>query len=85
MAQVKNLLVHAVLEVAERQRICHRNRRKHRILKGEPCLVVHSGRFESKNYCRECALPMLEKAQEDLGGLRAALAAKPVAIPHSGS
>ena len=74
MAPVKKLLGHAVLEIAERQRICHRNRRKHAILKGEACLVVQSGRFERKNYCRECAVPMLERAAEDLGGLRAALA-----------
>jgi hypothetical protein len=74
MAQIKKLLSHAVLEVAERLRVCHRNRRKHKIVKGETCLVVRSGRFESKNYCRECALPMLEKAQEDLGGLRGGFA-----------
>jgi hypothetical protein len=77
MAQIKKLLGHVVLEVAERQRICHRNRRKHKILKGEACVVVRLGRFESKNYCRACALPMLEQVQEDLGSLCAGLAPNP--------
>jgi hypothetical protein len=74
MAQIKNLLGHATVEVAKGKRICHRNRKKHGILEGEVFLLVCSGRFNRKNYCRGCALPMIEKAQEDLNGLRAAVA-----------
>ncbi len=74
MAQIRRLFGHVALEVAKLQRICHRNRQKHKILKGEACLVVRSGRFESRNYCRACALPMLEQVQEELGSLCAGLA-----------
>jgi hypothetical protein len=74
MAQIKRLLGHVALEVADRQRICHRNRRTHKIHKGEACLVVRSGRFESRNYCRACALPMLDQVREDLGSLGVGLA-----------
>jgi hypothetical protein len=73
MAKIKRLLGHAVLEIAERSRVCHRNRLKHKISKGEICLVVSMGRFDSKNYCRVCALPMLEKADEDVRLLLARL------------
>jgi hypothetical protein len=83
MAQIKSLLGHASLEVAKGKRTCHRNRRKHRILKGESFLLVRSGRFDRKNYCRECALPMIQKAQEDVNGLRAALAPAPGATPDN--
>jgi hypothetical protein len=77
MAQIKNLLGHATLEMAKGQRICHRNRKAHKIMNGEAFLLVRAGRFEEKNYCRECAVPMLDKAKQEVGALLAGLALEP--------
>ncbi len=74
MAQVKKLLLHVAVELAERKRTCHRNRRKHVILKGTACLAVFEGpRGTRRNYCAECAGAMLTLAQDDLTGLSRAL------------
>jgi hypothetical protein len=74
MAQVKKLLLHVAVELAERKRRCHRNRRKHVITKGTACLAVFEGpRGTRRNYCLECAGAMLTLAQADLTGLVTAL------------
>jgi hypothetical protein len=76
MAQVKRLLLHVAVELAERRRTCHRNRRKHVITTGMACLAVFEGpRGTRRNYCPECALPILRLAQEDVTALVRALEA----------
>jgi hypothetical protein len=71
MPQVRRILRQVSVETASRKRICHRERAKHEILKGEECLVIHdpvSG--GSKNYCGPCALAILDIAADDLSALR---------------
>jgi len=66
MAKVKALLKDASVEQAIRRRKCHRNR-KHAISAGEPCLVVKDPASGShRNYCAECAQPIVAKAFDDL-------------------
>jgi hypothetical protein len=74
MAQVKRILLHIAVELAERKRTCHRNRRKHIITKGTAHLAIFEGpRGTRRNYCPECAGPILNLAQADLTGLIRAL------------
>jgi hypothetical protein len=74
MAKVRQLLNTATIEVAKRRRICHRNRRKHSVAPGEPCLVLKDpSSGNSKNYCVECATAILDRAQTDLNALCADL------------
>lgn len=74
MSGVRHILGKTEVEIAERKRICHHNRRKHVIVAGERCLVVHDGPHGAgKNYCRECAASILNVAQQDLTQLREAL------------
>jgi hypothetical protein len=66
MPQVKNLLKDTSVQVAQRKRKCHRNE-KHLVAAGEACLVVRdpaSGSY--RNYCTECARPILANARESL-------------------
>jgi hypothetical protein len=76
MAQTKNVLGHVLVEVAERVRVCHHDRKKHKIRQGDPCLVVSEGRFSRRNYCATCARPMLELAQAHVAQLVARLGIK---------
>ncbi len=74
MAKIRDILVHVQVDKALSKRICHRNRREHQILKGETCLVVREhGGLGRRNYCRECASPILEAARRRLGGIEAEL------------
>lgn len=74
MAKVREILGHVEVQTAERRRICHRNREAHVISKGDACLVIReAGSNGRKNYCRECAEDIIERARRDLGELRAAL------------
>lgn len=76
MPSVRHLLNGVEVQVAKRRRICHRNRRKHSISAGMPCLVIsdpNSG--GSKNYCPECATAILDQVDQDAAKLRAALEA----------
>lgn len=70
MAAVRRVLGAVGVEVAKRQRICHRNRGKHSVAKGSPCLVIRDPGGGSKNYCPLCALEILDQARTDLDGLR---------------
>ena len=67
MPKLKRLLVSACFETAQRRRRCSRNR-DHEICKGERCLVIKAN-MAKNNYCMECAALILQKAQEELGGL----------------
>lgn len=73
MPQLKNVLKHVTIETASRRRRCHRNE-AHAIQKGQPCLVVREGEYNSgRNYCPECAAPMLNLAEEAIEHLRQGL------------
>jgi hypothetical protein len=75
MPQVRRVLGICTIETAQRRRVCHRDRTKHSIERGTLCLVIKdpvSG--GSKNYCPQCALAILDRASDDLQGLRNALA-----------
>ena len=71
MPAVRRLLGVATVEVAARKRICHRNRTGHEILKEESLLVIKDGEGHTKNYCRQCALEIFDRAADDLADLRA--------------
>ncbi len=74
MPQVRKVLGLCTAEVAQRRRVCHRNRENHVIEKGSACLVIKdpvSG--GSKNYCLPCALAILDQAADDLRALRKGL------------
>lgn len=73
MAQIRSLLKDASVEVAERKRTCHRNRKGHAIAKGDACLVIVDELGGKKNYCTTCAAQILSKVESDLGSLRCAL------------
>lgn len=73
MAKIRALLKDARVERAARKRKCHR-KQKHSILAGEPCLVVRDPTTgASRNYCIDCAQPILGKAHDDLHELHSAL------------
>jgi hypothetical protein len=64
--KIRQLLNAVDVEVAQRRRLCHHNRKKHEILKGERCLVIKSPDGGRKNYCVACATEILDRAAEDL-------------------
>jgi len=70
---VTQVLKHVSVQPAGKKRICHRNRTKHSIAKDELFLLVKDGQGGYKNFCVECAEPVLDKAQQDLDILRAQL------------
>jgi hypothetical protein len=83
MAKVRQLFNTATIKVAKRRRICHRNRRKHSITAGQPCLVLKDPASGiSRNYCVECATAILDRAQTDLDALREELVAKAMTAGH---
>jgi len=66
MAAVRRILKHVeVLEATTRRRKCHRKPKLHSIPRGDLFLLVKDGQ-SSKNYCVECARPILEQAASDL-------------------
>lgn len=74
MPKVREVLKHVSVEEAQRRRKCHRKTATHVIAKGDVCLVVKDeSSGSSKNYCPECAEPILDRAQGDLDALRAHL------------
>jgi|CXWL01.1.fsa_nt_gi hypothetical protein len=75
MATTRSVLGHVSVETAQRQRKCHRDPKRHEILRNDVCIVVSNGRFERKNYCRACANGILEKAKTDLEQLFGAMKA----------
>ena len=73
MPAVRQLLRHVNIETAAGKRKCHRKQNEHKILKGDVCLVIRGADSTAKNYCVECALPILEQARDDLNALAAGL------------
>ena len=74
MPRVKEILIHVSVQTAGAKRKCHRAPTKHAITKGNVCLVVKDpASGSSRNYCPECAEPILDQAQEDLEAFRAEL------------
>jgi hypothetical protein len=64
MSQSRDILIHLSVETAIRKRKCHHSRGKHQIGAGEKFLSVReSSGMGSKNYCKECARPMLAAAK----------------------
>ena len=62
MPSIRDILVHVSVETVPGHRKCHRQR-SHIIPEGSVCLVVRdpvTGGY--KNYCPECAAPMLDEA-----------------------
>ena len=73
MPAVRQLLRHAKIETAAGKRKCHRKQNEHKILKGDVCLVIRGTDSRAKNYCVECALPILDQARHDLNALATGL------------
>ncbi len=75
MAQTRDILIHLSVETAIRKRKCHHSRGKHGIGAGEKFLSVREGSgMGSKNYCKECAAPMLAAAKGKFEGIVQTLA-----------
>ncbi len=55
MPAIRRILGHVSIEIAKVRRKCHRNPKKHKICRGEACLVVRDGNGNGKNYCSDCA------------------------------
>jgi len=66
MAKVRQIIKHVWVEEARGNRRCRRNR-EHTIPLGGACLVIRddSGPF-TKNYCSECAEPILRQCADNL-------------------
>lgn len=74
MPKVREVLGHLRVEMAKKERICHRHRTSHAIARGGICLAIYGGAPRArKNYCRECAKLILDRAEGDLGRIRAEL------------
>lgn len=75
MPQIRRVLGTCSVEIAQRRRVCHRDRTHHSIERGTPCLVIKDpASGGSKNYCPRCASAILDQAADDLRSLRDALA-----------
>lgn len=67
MAKVKDILKDTSVDRAIRKRKCHRKPTKHSITAGELCLIVKDPATGGvRNYCAECARPMLDNAYDTL-------------------
>ena len=67
MSKIRDVLVHIFIEAAKGSRQCARNKKQHKISKGELCLCIKSGSpSRVKSYCHECAKDMLVLADTKL-------------------
>jgi hypothetical protein len=74
MGRTRDILGHVNVEIAQRQRKCHRSRGKHNIPKDTAHLAVKVGPFAArKNYCADCAGPILHRAKTRLAEMERAL------------
>jgi hypothetical protein len=74
MPKIRDVLTHVSVEMAIRQRICHRNRQEHSVDKGELCLVIKdSSTGGKKNYCTDCAPAILDRAKSRLAEIETEL------------
>ncbi len=70
---IKSLLKDSCIDQAAGRRKCHRDS-KHSIEKDELHLAVKDPATGGRrNYCRKCARPMLDKAQEELNEIHSKL------------
>lgn len=69
MAQVRDIISHVDVEYATNRRKCHHSRGKHAISGGQACLAITDHMGGRKNYCRECALEIIQKAEAKLATL----------------
>lgn len=73
MPKVREILCRVCVETAEHARKCHRNK-SHSIRRGERHLAIYESTTSArKNYCQECARPILARAAEDLREIEAVL------------
>lgn len=74
MAKTRDILGHATVETATNKRKCHHSRGKHGIAAGSTHLAIKESSFRNrKNYCVECAKPILDMAGARLRDLHGAL------------
>jgi hypothetical protein len=74
MPKIRRILGACRIEIAQRRRMCYRDRTNHSILKGTACLVIKEASSSStKSYCPQCALAILDQAGDDLQALRVGL------------
>lgn len=75
MPKIRQVLGACTVEIAQRSRICRRDRKNHSIPKGAACLVIKEAGSAGvkKTYCMMCALAILDQAADDLQALRAKL------------
>jgi hypothetical protein len=75
MPKIRQVLVACTVEIAQRSRICRRDRKNHSIPRGATCLVIKEAGSAGtkKSYCLTCALAILDQAADDLQTLRAEL------------
>jgi hypothetical protein len=69
MAIIRDIITHVEVEIAQRARICHHNRKEHGIIKGDSCLTIRDANGGKKNYCGPCAQDILTKAKTKLAGM----------------
>lgn len=74
MAKIRKLILHCEVETAQRKHYCKHNS-KHILSKGDLrlTLVLNDGRGTKVHYCKECALKMIENAQNELKKLETKL------------
>lgn len=66
MPAIRDIMTHVEVQTASAARICHHNRREHKIAKGQKCLAVHASDGGRKNYCFVCATEIIGKAKVKL-------------------
>lgn len=64
MPAVKSILKRAHVEVAKATRTCKNSGNS--IRKGQKCLVVHDGMYDSHTYCQNVSLIMIAQARDKL-------------------
>ena len=66
MPKIRQVLTHVHVESGSRRRKCHR-KASHSIPAGQPHLAIYDSTSGArKNYCRECARPILTQCLADL-------------------
>ena len=85
MAQIKDILCHISVEIADRKRICHRHRRKHSIQSGEACLIVKDGSGYKRNYCLPYAIDLLKAARSRINEISNDLGLGKDGLPSGGN
>jgi hypothetical protein len=66
MAAVRDILIHVEVQTASGKRKCHHKPQQHAIKKDQRCLAIHDKDGGRKNYCPECAMDILNRAEKTL-------------------